>query len=276
MKDIIKPLKAYITHHEIVVVTLSARKPTPNPPANADAAVFKKLVMELLQWGNDKFPFRTNDGRYWDGNRSQGHQDFDNLLFPPFPGDPLSKEDLIELADAVKVQRNVEEIVIVRLFMTIYLLEEAYFKAPATDETYKVMKEKDLNAFFDALQNDSIIDPNDVHYRAFKEALAPHLVVEHIIREGTSIQYKDGTTKRPSQRSSRRTRRHKNLFGSTATVQAEATKYDVAFLALVMYKELKQIKCDRRVLEGKKRESLMVKDEHEQKKVAGRAPSRLN
>jgi hypothetical protein len=293
---VIKPLQAYIGHLENVVMALSTReeistttrKPTPKASANADDTAAtkmklavtqksKKLAGELLVWGNDYFPITMkNTGLRWDGNRAQAEIDYGFLVFPAIPGDPLSRYDLTQLADAVKALRNIYEISIVELFRDKYLAQETeYFKEPTTIdpvtkelETHFVMKEKDLNAFFEALNTDSIKEPNDERYRAFKEALAPHLVRQHRIRNGQSIKQKNGVVKRPTRRSTRKTRMEKDLFGCPATVQAEGTKHDVAFIALVMFKELKMMKSDRRFLGGKKRDSLEGRVEQ---KVGGRA-----
>jgi hypothetical protein len=294
---VIKPLQAYIGHLENVVMALSTReeistttrKPTPKASANADDTAAtkiklavtkksKKLAEELLKWGKDYFPITMkNTGLRWDGNRAQAEIDYSFLVFPAIPGDELSRYDLTHLADAVKAHRNIYEISIVELFRDKYLAQETeYFKEPtAIDpvtqelETHFVMKEKDLNAFFEALNADSITEPNDERYRAFKEALAPHLVREHRIKKGQLIMQKNGQVKKPTRRSARKTRMGKDLFGCTATVQKEGTKHDVAFIALVMFKELKMMKSDRRFLGGKKRHSLEGPVEH---KVGGRAP----
>jgi hypothetical protein len=264
-EKLLTPLLVYVAALEssLVLATTYAQQPSrkesPNAqlPAAAATAVdpenkerYKTMANGMLEWGKrDWFPFRSKVDDYWDGNRGDAP-----ASLPKFPDDfseeELTDEDKLEVIKAVKETRDRREKTIRDTFRNYLTTEQDYFRTPSHGQTLMELKEADLNAFFAALDSDSvqISTPNNRLYMAFKEALAPHLVQQFRLLQ---LLGQKEASEISTQRSTRNTRIG-SMFKHRETVQSLASKYDVAFVALIMYRELKERERSRMTLAGGK------------------------
>lgn len=131
-----------------------------------------------------------------------------------------------------------------------YLEEDTYFREAFEPQTTLQLKVEDLNKFFVALLDGTIHSPEDDLYKAFKEAMATQLVATYMLKhpEGNGCDRKSAATipeeyvqssRAPTLRSTRKSRME--LFKRNAQVLDCASKFDLAFIALVLCKTLEDM-----------------------------------
>jgi hypothetical protein len=237
-------------------------------PADVDGERCKTLAKQLVPRKNDYFPFRKRlNNDYWDGGKSRGSKSAHAIVFPKIEGEVLTKEEQSEVIQEVMHYRNIRERTI-RDTLKKYLTDTQYFMTPVGDESIVGLKERHLNSFFGALVKGKIKRADDELYMAFKEALAPLLVTQFRILEGKVIVRAGGKQTNPTQHSTRKTR-IKEMFRHTQTVQSLASKYEVSFVALVIYDHIRKRERSRKSSAGgnkaegrKEKESQVLKSTH--------------